>query len=172
MIILVSWFLVESIKKQNHKNYEHALIETYFNKDGNPKVKQDDSYYGILEIPKIDFKRGYYSNDDYRNNIDSNVTLIDVVDDKDYIFAAHSGYGSKAYFNNIQFLDRDDIINLYINNSKYVFKVDKKYLNNKQGKVNIINGNKKRVILVTCNNDDPNNYLVITASLAMKKDFI
>lgn len=161
--MVIGLYLVENITYQDKIQYENNLVETYFQKEGTPKIMSTNDYIGILEIPKINLKRGYYAKDDSRNNIDSNITLIDHVDNKDYIFAAHSGNDKIAYFNDIHLLEKGDIINLYHHNTKVSYAIYNKYLDNKNGKVSIIKSTKQRIILITCNNNDSNNYLVIEA---------
>lgn len=148
---------------QDKIEYENNLVTSYLEKEGIPKMTSNDDYIGILEIPKINLKRGYYNKEDSRNNIDDNITLIDYVDNKDFIFAAHSGNDKIAYFNDIHLLENGDIINLYYQNQKTTYIVYNKYLDDKNGKVSISKSPRKRVILITCNNNSSNNYLVIEA---------
>lgn len=164
-IIIIILFLsfIDFLINNSKIRYENNLVEAYFEKDGSPKNISKDDYIGILEIPKINLKRGYYSKGDSRNNIENNITLIDYKDNKDYIFAAHSGNDTIAYFNDIHFLENGDIINLYAGNKKTTYTVYNKYLDDKNGEVSITKSNKKRLILVTCNNNDKNNYLIIEA---------
>ena len=162
-LIVIGLYLVENITYQNKIQYESRLVETYFQKEETPKIIPNNDYIGILEIPKINLKRGYYEKGDSRNNIDSNITLIDHVDNKDYIFAAHSGNDKIAYFNDIHLLEKGDTINLYQHNAKVSYIIYNKYLDNKNGKVSINKSTKQRIILITCNNNDSNNYLVIEA---------
>lgn len=163
IIIILFLYFIDFLINNTKIQYERSLIEAYFEKEGSPKIISKDDYIGILEIPKINLKRGYYSKGDSRNNIDSNITLIDYVDNKDYIFAAHSGNDKIAYFNDIRLLEKGDIINLHARNKKTTYIVYNKYLDDKNGEVSIIKSNKKRIILVTCNNNDKDNYLVIEA---------
>lgn len=163
ILIVILLYLIENKMNQNKIEYENSLVTSYFEKEGTPKMASNDDYIGVLEIPKINLKRGYYNKGDFRNNIDDNITLIDYIDNKDFIFAAHSGNDKIAYFDDIHLLEKGDAINLYYQNKKTTYIVYNKYLDSKNGKVSITKNNKKRIILITCNNNDPNNYLVIEA---------
>lgn len=163
ILIVILLYLIENKMNQDKIEYENNLVISYLEKEGIPKMTSNDDYIGILEIPKINLKRGYYNKEDSRNNIDDNVTLIDYVDNRDFIFAAHSGNDKIAYFNDIHLLDNGDIINLYYQNQKTTYIVYNKYLDDKNGKVSINKSPRKRVILITCNNHNSNNYLVIEA---------
>lgn len=162
-IIIISYF-IDLIKIQHKAHIETLLINSYFinEKDQKPTklYNTNDKYFGIIEIPKINLKRGFYSIKDTRNNIEQNITVLKK-DKKDLILAAHSGNSSIAYFNNIHLLEKGDEIYLYINNKKNKFIVNKKYLDDKDNKVKISQSGKKRIILITCNNNDKKNYLVI-----------
>lgn len=166
-IVLLLW-LIDYINNAYKSNYEKNLINSYFEKEGTPKKVLDNNYMGILEIPKINLKRGFYNKNNSRNNINKNIMFVGKFDDKDFIFAAHSGNSPIAYFNDIHLLNYNDIINLYYKNKKISYVVYNKYLDNKNGNVNIQKNSEKRIILITCNNNDPNNYLVIEAKLKEK----
>ena len=161
--IISLFYIKETVDNKNKQNHEKKLIEAFFSKDGIARtINNEDKYIGILEIPKIKLKRGFYSINDKRNNIEENITIIK--EEKNLIvLAAHSGNSEIAYFNNIHYLDKDDLINIYYNNKKIVYKVISKYLDDKDNKVKIKPNNIKRLILITCNNFDNNNYLIIEA---------
>lgn len=164
ILVIIFLYLIEFLSDSIEIKYRNNLVEAYYEKEGNPKRLSQEDYIGILEIPKIGLKRGYYQKDDKRNNIDRNVTLIDYKDNKDYIFAAHSGNDKIAYFDNIHLLEEGDLINVYNKNKKTTYKISSKYLDDKNGEVSIKKSNKKRVILITCNNNDSTNYLIVEAS--------
>ena len=67
------------------------------------QVVDYSKYLGVLEIPKIGLKRGFYNIDSRYNNIQYNVTLVQGsnmpdVQNGNLILMAHSGWASISYF--------------------------------------------------------------------------
>lgn len=130
-------------------------------------TNNDYTYYkGILEIPKINLKRGFvdmYSND---NTIDKNISIIRPsnypdVENSNLILAAHSGTGYLAFFANLYKLEVNDEAYIYYNGNKYTYKIKNIYNQPKTGKLEIKRrNNKKTLTLITCTKDDDNHQTV------------
>ena len=63
----------------------------------------------ILDIPKIDLKKGIYSKESFKNNVDQNVTILNeslLPSEGTVILAAHSGNSSVSFFRNLKFIMR------------------------------------------------------------------
>ena len=122
--------------------------------------KDKDKYDSILSIPKINLKKGIYRVDDIRNTIDNNI-MIDKNSiypnsyPSNIIFIAHSGYGEKAYFNNLKYLDNDSLVEFFYDGIKYIYKIDNYYYVSKTGKVKIdYDITKKTITLITCSSNN------------------
>lgn len=117
-------------------------------------------YVGILEIPKINLKKGFLDVNSKYNSIDYNVTVIKTstypdVDKGNFILAAHSGTASISYFKNLYKLKKGDTANIYYKNKKYVYKIVKIYNQPKTGKLSIYRDyNKTTLTLITCTKDN------------------
>lgn len=113
-------------------------------------------YVGILEIPKINLKKGFLDVNSKYNTIDYNVTVIKTstypnVEKGNFILAAHSGTASISYFRNLYKLKKGDKANIYYKNKKYVYKIVKIYDQPKTGKLSIYRDyNKTTLTLITC----------------------
>ena len=130
-------------------------------------TNSDYTYYkGVLEIPKINLKRGFvdmYSSD---NTIDKNIAIIKPSEYPDnekgnFILAAHSGTGYLAFFANLYKLEKGDIAYVYYNQKKYTYKITNIYLQPKVGKLEIKRRNNIRTLtLITCTKDDEKHQTV------------
>ena len=122
--------------------------------------KIDNTYDAVLSIPKIDLKKGVYSINDKRNNIEENImihkdSIYPDSNNSNVILIAHSGTGPKAIFKELNKLDKDSLIEFYYKHTKYVYKINDIYSVNKNGSIGLRNDiNKKTITLITCNSLD------------------
>lgn len=113
-------------------------------------------YLGVLEIPKIGLKRGFYNIDSKYNNIQYNVTLVKGsnlpdVKNGNLILMAHSGWASISYFEYLYNLRIGDYAYVTYEGNKYSYKLTKVYDVPKTGKVKIVrNYDKTTLTLITC----------------------
>ena len=135
------------------------------------------SYIGVLEIPKINIKRGFLNINDKGNNVNKNLQVIkgsDMPDVKNgnLIIAAHSGNSYISYFKNLYKLSNDDVAYVYFNNIKYTYKVAGKYDVDKTGKVVIHRDNKKNTLtLITCSQTDKTKQIVYILELESEEGY-
>ena len=135
------------------------------------------NYIGVLEIPKINIKRGFLNINDKGNNVNKNLQVIkgsDMPDVKNgnLIIAAHSGNSYISYFKNLYKLSNDDIAYVYFNNIKYTYKVAGKYDVEKTGKVVIHRDNKKNTLtLITCSQIDKTKQIVYILELESEENY-
>ena len=126
----------------------------------------DNTYDLVLSIPKINLKRGIYKITDKRNNIEENITIhytsnYPNIENANTILIAHSGSGEKAFFKDLYKLDKDSLIELFYNHTKYIYKIDSFYSINKTGYApNNKNKNKKTTTLITCDSKDKSKQIV------------
>lgn len=118
-------------------------------------------YLGVLEIPKIGLKRGFYNIGSKYNNIQYNVTLVegstlpDVVNGNT-ILMAHSGDAYISYFAYLYRLNAGDYAYITYNGRRYQYKIVNIYEVPKNGVVRIQrNYNQTTLTMITCtkNND-------------------
>lgn len=163
--------------------FEEEHIESYLNQydnDGNFVLHKQSSvvnnqskydYVAILEIPKINLKKGLVmSTNDFKSinyaiSIDQNSNMPN--EEGNLILYAHAGNNRTSYFKNLNKLIVDDNVNVYYLGKNYSYRVNKKYeiektgffaLNENYSKYNLIlitcvhNTNKQLVIICTLNN--------------------
>lgn len=139
--------------------------------DKDKKKNSEYDYIGLLEIPKINFKRGFVSPKSKYNNISYNVAIIERstfpdVDKGNFILAAHSGVGEKAYFKNLYKLNTGDLVYITYGNKEYKYKIARIYTQKKTGKLTIYrNPDKTCLTLITCTKDRADLQTIYVAEL-------
>ena len=133
-----------------------------------PKEVDFSKYLGVLEIPKIGLKRGFYDLSSPYNNIEKNVTLVHGsrmpdVENGNLMLMAHSGTAYISYFNRLYRLKIGDSASITYNGKKYKYKVVDIYDVEKNGSVQINrNYSKNTLTLITCTiNDDTKQTIYI-----------
>lgn len=135
------------------------------------------NYIGVLEIPKINIKRGFLNITDKNNNVNKNLQVIKGSDmpnikNGNLIIAAHSGNSYISFFKNLYKLSNDDIAYVYFNNIKYTYKVAGKYDVEKTGKVVIHRDNKKNTLtLITCSQTDNTKQIIYILELESEENY-
>lgn len=141
------------------------------------KKTSNYNYIGVLEIPKINIKRGFLNIKDKGNNVNKNLLVIKGSDmpnvkNGNLIIAAHSGNSYISYFKNLHKLSNDDVAYVYFNNIKYTYKVAGKYDAEKNGKVTIHRDNKKNTLtLITCSQTDKTKQIVYILELESEENY-
>ena len=135
------------------------------------------NYIGILEIPKINLKRGFLDVNSRYNNVNYNLTVIngstfpDQVNNN-LILASHSGNCSVCYFNKLYKISKNDIAYVYYNKIKYEYKVVNIYEVEKDGTVAIKrNNNKNTLTLITCTKNSNTKQTVYILELTDKQNY-
>lgn len=141
------------------------------------KKTSNYNYIGVLEIPKINIKRGFLNIKDKGNNVNKNLQVIKGSDmpnvkNGNLIIAAHSGNSYISYFKNLHKLSNDDVAYVYFNNIKYTYKVAGKYDAEKNGKVTMHRDNKKNTLtLITCSQTDKTKQIVYILELESEESY-
>jgi LPXTG-site transpeptidase (sortase) family protein len=141
------------------------------------KKTSNYNYIGVLEIPKINIKRGFLNIKDKGNNVNKNLQVIKGSDmpnvkNGNLIIAAHSGNSYISYFKNLYKLSNEDVAYVYFNNIKYTYKVVGKYDAEKSGKVTIHRDNKKNTLtLITCSQTDKTKQIVYILELESEENY-
>lgn len=144
----------------------NKIVYTLEKEVGYHRKEIEDTYDGILSIPQINLKKGIYELNDKRNNIEENVTIHKASnypneDTSNLILMAHSGSGKKAFFNDIDKLNNDSLIEFYYQRVKYVYKISDYYQIDKNGYAQINRDKtKKTITLITCSKEDKTKQLV------------
>ena len=149
--------------EEDDKDTTEVPIANKLPEDKKDKVAVVDysKYLGVLEIPKIGLKRGFYNIDSRYNDIQYNVAMVKgstLPDDKNgnLILMAHSGWAAISYFEYLYNLRLGDKAYVTYKGKKYTYKLVNVYDVVKNGKVKIVRSyDKTTLTLITCtrNND-------------------
>ena len=113
-------------------------------------------YFGVLEIPRIGLKRGFYNLDSKYNNIEYNVAMVQGSQMPDVakgnlILMAHSGDAYISYFAFLHYLQIGNSAYVTYNGNKYTYNLVNKYDVEKNGTVKIVRSyDKTTLTLITC----------------------
>ena len=159
----------EYSKKENYKEKENDVS---LEKTSIKEISKEE-YLGILTIPKINLKTGFYNIYSNKNNVSNSVTILknSIMPEENHsiiYLAAHSGTGYLAYFKDINKLTNEDMIYLNINGNSYSYIVTDIYELPKNGEITVNrNINEKYLVLTTCSNNK-NMQLVILSKMINK----
>ena len=127
-----------------------------------------------LVIGKIGIDNYIYNYNSPNNTVEKNVELLKGSilpnDNKSIIFlAAHSGNSYISYFNNLNKLNKNDLVTFYYKNIKYIYKVNTIYELDKDGDIEVVNEAKDQLVLTTCSTTDDKKQLVVSSNLLKKE---
>ena len=131
----------------------------------------DNQYIGYLEIPKINFNKGFYKKESSLNHVDKNLLLVKEADypnvsQGNLIIAGHSGNAWNSFFNDLYKLSVGDEAKVKFNNKTYTYKFVNIYKAAKTGTISIYRNSKRTTItLVTCTNNDSTTQTIYIGEL-------
>ncbi len=140
----------EELKKEEEKKEEKTTTQT----------TDYETYVGILEIPKINFSKGFYRKESSLNNVKFNIKILDSSnypneEKGNTIIIGHSGNYSNSYFALLYQLEVGDTATINYENKKYHYKIVNIYDDTKDGTVTIYRDESKTCLtLITCTKDD------------------
>lgn len=103
--------------------------------------KEKKEYLGILEIPTIDLKTGFFGVKSPFNTVEHGLQVIEnskMPDEKgNFILASHSGTSIISYFKNIHTLKQGDLVYIYYKQKKYIYQIELIYEERKDGSITL-----------------------------------
>ena len=166
---------------------EDKAIQEYLDYKPDTTVKVDNSttikeeketvsynYIAVLEIPKINLKRGLFPINDKNNNVDKNVEILQNSDmpnvtNGTLALAGHSGNSRIAYFHKLYKLKENDQVYIYYQNEKYIYQVSKIERQDKDGTISFTKTkDTTELILTTCDQQNKGKQIVVVAKLVDK----
>ena len=185
-------FSSQYILNKRNSLFEYINMQLYFNQindEPEPEVVDDpvepvepvepqeqpenvitESYVAIVEIPKIDLKKGLYDINSRYNTVSRNVAILSPSDYPDvvngnFVLAAHSGNGYLSFFRNLY-----KLFYVYYNNYKYTYVINYIYNQQKTGTINVYRDHSKTTLmLITCTKNDESSQTVYVANLQGKE---
>lgn len=169
-ILILIKIVINNIKEDKQREIEVKSINYVLNKKIETPTIIDDiiEYEIIIEIPKINLKKGILKKEDKDNNIDKNVTILEESkypnEEGNIYIAAHSGNGNHSYFNDLVKLKLNDEVHLYYQNVKYTYQVNQIKNISKKTNSSILTNNQDNLILITCDQKNKTKYLIVILS--------
>lgn len=163
-LLAFKYYHISEIRKQDDKNIEIFFQKTQdvSEEDNIPMTEENNSqntttnYVAILEIPKINLKRGLVSKTSKANNVNRNIytlqesTFPDEKEKSHVMLASHSGSGYYSYFRKLNQLNLKDKVFLYYKDIKYVYEIVNRYEIEKTGTASLKLTNDSDITLITC----------------------
>ncbi len=120
--------------------------------------EKGEKYLGVIVIPKIDLKAGFYDKDSKYNSVEYGIQCIANSkmpnENGNLILASHSGSSAISYFKNIHFLKKNDFIYIYYKGVRYIYTVQFIYEEEKNGSITLpLVQNQSILTLTTCQQD-------------------
>ena len=166
--------LMESFfENEDNKSFNKEIVDDEIDiKEENDDKKENniiisEDYMFVLEIPKINLKRGVFSKTSRNNNVNTNIQILkesNMPDEEkgNVILAGHSGNSYVSFFKNLEKLNNGDIAYIFYNGNKFSYKLVNFYEIEKTGFANIIrNQEKETLTLITCKHNSNKQYIFI-----------
>ena len=181
LIAGISLLFVNNKQEEYQVEEEKNKIETFFTTQAEiitaETKKQEENYIAILEIPKINLKKGLVNPNSQYNNIEYNIEIIDssnfpTEENSNLILASHSGNSQISYFKNLYKLEKKDKIYLYYEGIKYEYILEEIYDTEKDGSIEISrNKDKTAITLITCKKNTDDLQIVYIGYLNAKETY-
>lgn len=169
IIILSSTFIIIGItikaklyyKEYNINKEEQKNIINYI------ENKDNSNYISILEIPKINLKRGIKLD----TNVDKDITIIDYNKfiNNNIILASHSGNCDVCYFKKLDKLELNDLIYLYKDNIKKIYIIES--IIEKKKNTFKLEDDIDSITLITCKKNTLDTQIIIKAKLIREEKY-
>lgn len=163
---------INNITTNDGDSYEEVI------EDNQEEIKKEETYnyIGVLEIPTINFKRGFLEINDKNNKVNKNIQVLENstmpdIENGLMVIAGHSGTGRTAFFKNLYKLKEKDTINIYYKNIKYTYEVINVYEETKDGDIAIDKSSETTLVLTTCSQSNKNKQVVVISKLVNKLDY-
>lgn len=186
-----SYLIFNHFSNQRLKQQDNDKVEEFFEVENEeieeveevieePKEEPkqiDYDYIAVLEIPKINLKRGLVSTDSKYNNVNYNIKIVDgslmpYVRNGNLILAGHNGSAYISFFKNLYKLDINDSVYVYFDGIKYEYKIADIYDVDKTGTVNISRDkNRTTITLITCKKYSKDKQTVFIGYLSNKEAY-
>lgn len=189
----ISIISLKALLDYQYEKQETKLVDSYIentsstnnviitvNSEGNTSqnnISKVENYLGVLEIPIINLKNGFYAKESPLNTISKNIEILKESDmpnqeNGNVILAAHSGTGRYAFFRNLFKLNMGDYAYIYYQGLKYEYEIVKIEYQEKDGTITISELEQDSYLtLTTCDQKDKTKQIVITAKLIKTENY-
>ena len=178
LIIGVVFGATSFLCNYNEKQVEDKLIDEFIDNSTNENIdlviSEEEAkievapvqYSMVIEIPKMNLRKGLYDIHSKYNHVDYNIQIIEKSDmpnkeKGNLILAGHNGNANVSYFDNLNTLSKGDSVFVYYEGIKYTYKIFDNYEVDKTGDVSIHRYTKKTTItLISCKKNTKDKQIV------------
>lgn len=179
-------YFIPTILKQKDKVEEEKQVNDYIditsiknvqNNDNVPESDEGKEVLMVLEIPKINLKKGLYYVESKYNEVTYNVEILKdsnmpSVENGNLILAGHSGDARMSHFRYLSKVDINDKVYVYYEGTKYTYMIDNIYDIQKTGTASIEREeNKTTITLITCKDNTSTEQKVFIGYLIEKEEY-
>lgn len=182
MVISIFIGLYPSLSKKEKEVKEDKLVQEFIDKNDDVKTttkneeeKQEkhieEDYLMVVEIPKINLRKGIYNINSKNNIVNKNIQIMKESDmpNKDkgmLVLAGHNGNSRVSYFDRLNELNKEDKVYIYYANNKYTYEISNMYEAEKNGTITVKKEREKTVIvLISCKKNTKDKQLVYIGNL-------
>lgn len=182
MVISIFIGLYPSLSKKEKEVKEDKLVQEFIDKNDDVKTttkneeeKQEkhieEDYLMVVEIPKINLRKGIYNINSKNNTVNKNIQIMKESDmpNKDkgmLVLAGHNGNSRVSYFDRLNELNKEDKVYVYYANNKYTYEISNMYEAEKNGTITVKKEREKTVIvLISCKKNTKDKQLVYIGNL-------
>ena len=182
MVISIFIGLYPSLSKKEKEVKEDKLVQEFIDKNADVKIttkneeeKQEkhieEDYLMVVEIPKINLRKGIYNINSKNNTVNKNIQIMKESDmpNKDkgmLVLAGHNGNSRVSYFDRLNELNKEDKVYIYYANNKYTYEISNMYEAEKNGTITVKKEREKTVIvLISCKKNTKDKQLVYIGNL-------
>lgn len=185
--LIFNYYSNERLKQQDNDKVEEffeveeeeieEVVEEVGEEPKEEKQQINYDYIAVLEIPKINLKRGLVNTDSKYNNVNYNIKIVDgslmpYVRNGNLILAGHNGSAYISFFKNLYKLDINDSVYVYFDGIKYEYIIADIYDVDKTGTVNISRDkNRTTITLITCKKYSKDKQTVFIGYLSNKEAY-
>ena len=159
-ISMMDEFIPQQPVVDNSPEISEAVVTETYEEQPQEYTINYDKYLGVLEIPKIRLKRGFYGLDSKYNSIQYNVTLVGGssmpdVPNGNLMLMAHSGDAYISYFAYLYKLNIGDEAYITYNGNTYRYVISNIYEVPKIGVISLKRDKEKTTLtMITCTKDN------------------
>lgn len=192
-LVMISSFMLiyKHCRNENLDKKEEIKIEQFFEEEIDTSVSETPTtpvveekktnisynYVAVLEIPKINLKRGLVEPTSKYNNVNYNIQVIESSTMPDQvngnlILAGHNGASYISFFKNLYKLNINDKVYIYYNGIKYEYVLNRIYETPKDGNIEIYREqNKTTITLITCKKNSKDKQMVYIGYLNNEENY-
>ncbi len=170
-------------KKEEEKissffDLQKEIQDTIKTPENMERNSNNENFIGILDIPKINLQRGFYSLESSKNTVDIGLEVIKGsqmpdVENSELVIAGHSGNGYLAFFKELDKIEKGNLIYITYQGYKYTYKLKSTTITDKNGEIEIEKEeDSQTLILTTCNPENRDKEQLTLISILINKKSI